>query len=95
MLHRMGFDRRAWKSQVILGWVVLLLTYFLTTPEQNINWVYGLGNKPQASMTPLMYLAVLLIVFPTCVYYPTHWVIKRIEVGRSGVKTKASDNNRK
>src|SRR5262249_42862904 len=78
MLHRIGYERRAWNMQVIVGWTALLLTYCSSTSSENINWVYGLGSRSMILIRSGLYLAILLIVFPGGVYFPTHWVISRI-----------------
>jgi len=41
----------------------------------NINYVYGLSDeKPQQWMPPLVYLGLLMVGLPICVYLPTHLV---------------------
>ena len=45
----------------------------------NINYVYGMSDKgPQHWMTPLAYLGLLMIVLPTCIFLPTHFVLGKI-----------------
>jgi len=57
---------------------VLPVTYWLTEPAENINWVYGPGSKPQTWMRPLAYLVLLMIFFPLVVYLPTHLLLRRL-----------------
>src|SRR6185503_12518959 len=45
-VYRLGYDSRAFLVQTFSAWVVLLLSFFLTKPKDNINWVYGFGKKP-------------------------------------------------
>ena len=75
MLHRLGYDPRALPAQTALAWVILPLTYAVTKPEDNINWVYGPGARPQRQISPPLYLAFLLIFFPLIVYVPTHLLL--------------------
>ena len=75
MLARLGYDRRALVAQTALAWVVFPLTYALTDPKENINWVFGPGGRPQHRLPPRVYLGLLLIVFPLIVYVPTHLVL--------------------
>ena len=77
MLHRLGYDRRAWPAQTLLCLVVLPVTYLLTAPADNINWVFGPGTKPQDRLPPLVYLGLLMIFFPLAIYLPTHWILQR------------------
>ena len=78
MIGRLGYAQHALLAQTILAWIVLPLTYWLSSPNENINWVYGPGTKPQKSMSPLSYLVLLMIFFPVCVYFPTQVLIKKL-----------------
>jgi hypothetical protein len=77
-LYALGYDKRALVVQTLLAWIVLPLCYFLTGTSENVNWVYGFGNKPQTWMPPLLYLILLMILFPVVVYLPTHLLLKKI-----------------
>jgi len=83
-VHRLGYDRRALRYQIVLAWVVLPLVHFTTDPEANINWTHGPGDEPQGALPALVYLALVMIVLPLLVYAPSHWVLSRWR-GRSGV----------
>jgi len=77
-LSKLGYDERAWKYQVVLGWILLPLTYAISGPEENINWVFGITEVPQRWLPPPLYLATLMVIYPTLVCFPTHLVLKRI-----------------
>jgi hypothetical protein len=47
MLHRLGYDQRAFLWQTIVALVVLPLSYLVSNARENVNWVYGLGENPQ------------------------------------------------
>lgn len=76
MLYELGYDSRALPAQTALAWIVLPLTYALTTPQQNINWVYGLWGGAQQRMPRLAYLAALMLLSLICVYLPMHLVLQ-------------------
>lgn len=76
LVHRLGYDTRALLAQTLLAWVVLPVTYLLTKPERNVNWVHGPGAQPQTWMPPLAYLALVMLVLPVCVYVPTHFLLR-------------------
>jgi hypothetical protein len=78
MIHVMGYAPAAWIAQTALTWVVLPLTYYFTNPEENVNWVFGPGTKPQKRIPPLIYLGLLLIGFPLLVYLPTHLLLQML-----------------
>jgi hypothetical protein len=71
LVHRLGYDRRAWLDQSLLALVVLPVTYWLTDPAENVNWVHGLG-APQRRLPPWLYLALLIVAFALVLYLPPH-----------------------
>ena len=76
MVYRLGYDRRAFVAQTSLAWVILLSSYLLSKPSKNVNWVYGVGSQPQKWMSPGVYLALLMILFPLIIYLPMHFLLK-------------------
>jgi len=77
-LGKLGYDVRAWKYQAVLGWIILLLTYALSGPEKNINWVYGVTETPQQWLPAPLYLAAGMLIYPTVICFPTHVILKRL-----------------
>ena len=78
MLHTLGYDPRALAAQTALAWVILPVTYALTDPNENINWVFGPGGPPQRRLAPRLYLLLVLVVFPLLVYVPTHFLLRAL-----------------
>ncbi len=79
MIHRLGYDRRAWRAQTLVAWIIFPATYWLTKPAQNINWVFGPGGGPQHVMPPLLYLLLVpMVLFPLGLYLPTHWALLKL-----------------
>ncbi len=78
LVERLGYDRRAWLVQTAIAWTVLLVCYFLTDPAQNINWVFGPGERPQTRIPSGVYLLLVLAFFPLAVYLPTHLLLRRL-----------------
>ncbi|WP_205790315.1 hypothetical protein [Microvirga makkahensis] len=78
MLRRFGYDPRALPAQTALTWATLSASYILTKPEENINWVYGPGRKPQRIVAPLLYLCLEMIALPVAVFLPMHFLLKRL-----------------
>ncbi len=72
---RLGHDRRAWLVQTAIAWVVLPLSYLLTEPAANVNWVFGTGKGGQEWAPPLLYLLLLMAFFPACIYLPSHLIL--------------------
>ncbi len=78
LVWRLGYHPDAWVAQTALAWIVLPLTYALSNPEDNINWVYGPLGKPQTRVPPLVYLALLMLVLALLVYLPTHLLLRAV-----------------
>ena len=76
MLARLGYDSRALVVQTALAWVVLPVTYAVTDPEKNINWVFGLGHPPRSRFSPRVQLLVMMLAFPLLVYLPSHALLR-------------------
>ena len=77
-VHRLGYDHRAFVWQTVVALAVLLLSYLLSNPQENVNWVYGFGQKPQTILPAPLFLIVLMLLFPLVVYLPTHLLFARI-----------------
>ena len=78
MLHRLGYDQRAFLWQTIVALVVLPLSYLVTNAKENVNWVYGLGENRHRILPAPLFLILLMLLFPLAVYLPTHLLFARI-----------------
>jgi hypothetical protein len=76
LLYRYSYDARALVWQTCVTWAALGLSYALTGPADNINWVFGPGSEPQRQIAPLAYLAIEMLVIPLFVLLPTHLFLK-------------------
>jgi hypothetical protein len=75
---RLGYDPRALPVQTISGTLLMILSYTLTAPSQNINWVFGPGSRPQRRLPPLVYVTIVIVSFPVLVYLPTHLLLEKL-----------------
>ena len=73
-LWRLGYDRRGWKLQTAMVWIVVPINYFWR-PEQDVNWARGLFFHEQHTVPGLVYLLGYLILAPVLVYFPTHLLL--------------------
>jgi hypothetical protein len=78
MLHRLGYDRRAWFWQTLVTAVVLPLSYVFSNPRENVNWVYGFGEKAQTRLPASLYIVLLMLMFSLAVYLPMHLLFGRV-----------------
>ena len=77
-IHRLGYDARAFVWQTLVALVVLPLSYLVSNPQENVNWVYGFGQNPQRILPGPMFVILLMLLFPLVVYLPTHLLFSRI-----------------
>jgi hypothetical protein len=78
LVYVLGYDARAWILQTFLFWTVVLLGYYFTKPADNINWVFGIGSQPQKKISSTLYLALLMLAVPICIYLPTHFFLAAV-----------------
>lgn len=71
-IWRLGYDRRGWKLQTVILWLLLPLTYLVTEPELNINWLWKPFGVTQTVLPELGYAALEMIAVPLVLYLPTH-----------------------
>ena len=78
LLDRLGYDPRALPAQTVLAWIVLPFTYAAVRPgDENINWVYGWGQR-QKRLPPLLYLGLVMLAAPLCIYLPSHFALSAL-----------------
>lgn len=77
MMRRFGYDRRSFRRHALLTTAVLPLSYALTAPDANVNWVFGPGPSPQRRLSPLHYLALEMAALPLLVQLPMHLLLCR------------------
>ncbi len=75
---RLGYDPGVYPWAVLIAWLVLLLTRWLTRPEPNINHVYRLPVAVGENLTPVQHMLVLMAAVPLVLQLPGHlllWVM--------------------
>jgi hypothetical protein len=60
---------------VLLTWLVLLLTRWLTGPERNINHVYRLPIAAGANLTPVRHMLALMVLVTLVLQLPAHLLL--------------------
>jgi hypothetical protein len=75
LVYVLGYDSHALIVQTFLFWTVVLVCYFFTRPSDNINWVFGIGDRRLQKISSALYLALLMVSVPICVYLPTHFFL--------------------
>jgi len=78
LVYHLGYQRRALLYQTLLAWIVLPVTYAITDPSANVNWVFGFGREPQTWMPSPLFLLLLMVSIPLVFYLPTHLVLGKL-----------------
>lgn len=89
LVLRVGYDKRAFKGWAVLSVVLCLIAYFLLPAAgaeladakipRNVNYVFGMDDaKPQAWMSPPLYLVTWMALLTILIYLPTHLLLKKI-----------------
>jgi hypothetical protein len=78
MLLNFDYHQKAIIYQTIFCWLIISLVYFFTPPKENINWVFGPGNKPQQTIHKRYYFIFILLFFPIVIFLPTHLLLRWI-----------------
>jgi hypothetical protein len=77
VLWRLGYDRRGWKYQTLLAWIVIPVNYFWR-PQYDVNWARGPFFHEQHFVPGWIYLFAYLTMIPLLVYFPTHLFLARL-----------------
>jgi hypothetical protein len=77
-LHEHGYDERALVAQTLVAWIVLPVSYAVTSPsDENVNWVRA-PERLRGRIAPLAWLAFMMVAFPVVLYVPTHWALRAV-----------------
>jgi len=73
-IWRLGYDKRGWKFQTVMTWIVVPMNYFWR-PQLDVNWARGPFFHEQHVVPGLLYLMAYLVIVPLVVYWPTHLLL--------------------
>lgn len=77
-IYRLGYHRRALMAQILFSWFMLPISYLVSEPEKNINWIYGFGAEPQQWLPEPLYVLFLMVFFPVALFLPTHLLLRHL-----------------
>lgn len=77
IIYRIGYDRRALPATLLLTATALLLSYFFSDPDRNINWAHGLGTLSPPWPTGLPHLLALWLLAFVFFNLPVHLLLGR------------------
>jgi hypothetical protein len=77
VVSRVGYDRRALKYQTGATVAILLASWRLTKPEDNVNWVYS-RREIRTSVARAAFVGCLMIAIPLLFHLPAHRLLRRL-----------------
>jgi hypothetical protein len=79
MLAAYGYDAAVGlPGAIVLALVVLPLSRWVSGPDKNINWTYGLG-RVQTRWPASGYMMALIAGFILFVFVPTDWILRHLK----------------
>lgn len=77
-ISRVGYDRRAFKYQTLVTWLVLLASWKLTKPADNVNWVHSQPERFRSPAARAGFVFFLMAASPLAAVLPAHFLFKRL-----------------
>ena len=78
IVSRTGYDRRALRYQTMASAAVLLASWRLTKPADNVNWVHSLPQRIRSRPARAGFVAALAAGLFLACYLPAHLVLQRL-----------------
>jgi hypothetical protein len=78
MVFKLRYDKRAIVTQTLYAMLVLFLSFTVTNPASNINWVFGVGPQPQTYVPAWLYLVGEMVFIPVVFYLPMHLLLMKL-----------------
>lgn len=77
-LYKWGYNRKAIYCFTPFYWLVISLTYLLTNPALNTNWVFLPLTGKVPYFTQTQWLLVLYFVVPVILFVPMHFLLIKV-----------------
>ena len=74
-IWRLGYDRRGWRLQTVICWLVLPLSFWAGEPSENLNFLWAPFGIEQVWLPPTLFLVLCMIAYPLVIFLPTHGLL--------------------
>ena len=74
-VRRLGYDRRAFRLTVGASVALFPLSYLLTDPEHNINWLWKPFGVDLPWLAPAGVVVAWIVLYPSMVVWPVHRIL--------------------
>jgi len=62
LIYRLGYHKWAWVFQIVFFWIVIPITWFVTDPSKNINWVFSYKIYKWLNIEATFFLIIEFVV---------------------------------
>lgn len=73
-----GYDSNALLYGITLYWLTLITCYAITPMQSNINWVHMADVKNWQDVTPILWMSMLMFLYPLIVMAPKSYCFNKI-----------------
>lgn len=77
-MYKWGYNKKAVWLAPILFCSVLFLTFFFTTPQKNINWIFAPEFYNLTWISSFDWILLLMTLAPFLIFWPMHVMLKRL-----------------
>jgi hypothetical protein len=77
-VSRLGYDRRGFRLQTAICWLIFPLSALVSTPEENLNWVWQPFGVDQTWMPMAAFVALCMVVYPVVIMGPVHLLLAKL-----------------
>lgn len=77
LVYKLGYDKRALISAIILTSAVFMITYLFTDPKDNINQVFYFVRESEKKIPHGLYLFLIITGMTILFFLPTHFILSR------------------
>lgn len=74
LVYRVGYDRRGPWLQTCVGAVAIPLTWLVTDPDRNVNWLWEPLGIEQVWLPGPVFVIAMMILYPALLFWPGHWL---------------------
>lgn len=85
LIYKLGYNRKAWRLQMLFSTALIFLTWLVTDPVRNVNFVFGYKQYAWLEMNTFLYL-VLLAAANGVVIFVTHCILSTSKILKSSPK---------
>lgn len=77
-IYQWGYHEQTLLYSVFIFWPVMLICYFFTPIDTNINWVHNPIVHNWKFITPTLWITMILLLYPLLIMVPKNYLLMRV-----------------